>query len=247
MGIFNRTTLKGFFQKGSVPTEEHFANLIDSTINKIDDGFNKTGEHGLKIAAGGESQKLLSFYDDIKKRDPQWYVALNPNEVSRGLGFAESQNGTSLFLQDGGHVGIGTEDPQHTLDVHGTASMRRRVGSYQRQSEAAADGEWHIILNDLSGCHCFEIVAQVAGVRQRGKYAMAHAIAVSAFDSGSNKIKVTQACYGFFWHRLRFRWRRSENGTYRLEIRTADHYGTDEQNKVVQIRYHITSLWDDGR
>jgi hypothetical protein len=247
MSIFNRNTLKGFFQKGSLPTEEHFANLIDSTINKIDDGFTKTSEHGLKIASGGDSQKLVSFYDDIKKRDPLWYISLNPDEVAKGLSFSQDQRGSALFLQEGGNIGVGNTQPQHTLDINGTVAMRRRVGVYQRQSEAAADAEWHIILNDLSGCHVFEIVARVAGVKKRGKYAMAHAMAVSAFDSSSNTIRVTQACYGFFWHRLKFRWRRSENGKYRLEIKTADHYGMDQENKVVQIQYHITSLWEDSQ
>ncbi len=66
MEIFNRSTLKGFFQKGKVPTEVHFSNLIDSTINKIDDGFAKTVDNGLKLSPGGPV-KVLSFYSDIKE------------------------------------------------------------------------------------------------------------------------------------------------------------------------------------
>lgn len=57
MEIFNRSTLKGFFQKGKVPTEAHFTNLIDSTLNKLDDGIAKTVEHGLKLAPAVEGQK----------------------------------------------------------------------------------------------------------------------------------------------------------------------------------------------
>ena len=37
MDIFNRATLKRFFERGKTPSEVHFANLIDSTINKIYD------------------------------------------------------------------------------------------------------------------------------------------------------------------------------------------------------------------
>lgn len=245
MGIFNRSSLKGFFQKGRVPTEEHFSNLIDSTINKIDDGFTKTIEHGLKISPVGDSRKLISFYDDIKNKDPLWDISLNPNETAKGLSISEDKGGNRLFLQRGGNVGVGTFMPKHQLDVNGSVAMKRRIGTYQAQSEVAADSEWHIILNNLSGCHVFEIVAKVAGVKKRGKYAMAHAIAVSAHDSRSNKINVTQSCYGLFWHRLRFRWRPSGDGKYRLEMSTGDHYGTDHDNKVIQISYHITSLWDD--
>ena len=35
----NRTTLKGYFTKGSIPTENNFADLIDSTLIQIDDGL----------------------------------------------------------------------------------------------------------------------------------------------------------------------------------------------------------------
>ena len=34
----DRHTLKSYFQKGDVPTEEQFAELIDSVPNIVDDG-----------------------------------------------------------------------------------------------------------------------------------------------------------------------------------------------------------------
>lgn len=34
----NRKTLKSYFEKGDVPTEEQFAELIDSVPNIVDDG-----------------------------------------------------------------------------------------------------------------------------------------------------------------------------------------------------------------
>ena len=33
----NREELKNYFRKGNVPTEEHFALLIDSVVNIVDD------------------------------------------------------------------------------------------------------------------------------------------------------------------------------------------------------------------
>lgn len=245
MEIFNRSTLKGFFQKGRVPTEVHFSNLIDSTINKIDDGFAKSAAHGLKIAPGGDSNKLISFFEDIKQKDPQWDISINPTETIKGLSFSEKDGRDRLFLCQGGHVGVGTIAPAYKLDVNGTAGMKSRVGTLQAKSEVAADSEWHIILDKLEGCHAFEVVAKAEGVKKRGKYAMAHAIAISTQSGISSKIRVTQSYYGWYWHRLKFRWGRSENGQYRLEMRTVGHYGTDEQNNVIQIKYHITSLWDD--
>ena len=245
MEKFNRDTLKGFFQKGKVPTEVHFSNLIDSMINKIDDGFAKTVEHGLKLAPEGDSKKLISLYDDVKEKDPLWDISLNPNETAKGLSISERGGENQLFLQNGGGIGIGTTTPSYQLDIKGTAGMKSRVGTYQIKDVVSADGEWHIIIDELEGCHAFEIVAKVEGVKKRGKYAMAHAIAISTFRSISNKINVTQAYYGWIWHRLKFRWKRSEDGKYRLEIKTVGHYGTDEENKVIQIKYHVTSLWDN--
>jgi hypothetical protein len=244
MEIFNRATLKGFFKKGRVPTEVHFSNLIDSSVNKIDDGFAKTIENGLKLSPTGDSKKLLSFYDDIKEKNPLWEVEINPTETSKGLSFTERVEGSRLFLRNGGQIGVGTMSPKHQLHVEGTVGMRTRVGTYQSISEVSADSEWHIILDQLEGCHAFEVVAKVEGVKKRGKYAMAHAIAISTHGGINNKVKVTQAHYGWYWHRIKFRWKRSLDGKYRLEMRTVGHYGTDELNRVVQIKYHICSLWD---
>ena len=244
MEIFNRATLKGFFSKGRVPTEVHFSNLIDSTINKIDDGFAKTVDEGLKLAPVGDSKKLLSFFEDIKHKEAQWDISINPTETIKGIGFSEEQEATRLFISKGGNVGVGTIMPSFKLEVNGAAAAKSRIGTFQSKSEVAADSEWHIILDELEGSHVFEIVAKAEGVKKRGKYAVAHAIAINTNNSISSKIRVTQAYYGWFWHRIKFRWKRSADGKYRLEVKTVGHYGTDEKNNVIQIKYHITSLWD---
>ena len=46
----NREELKSFFRKGAVPTEEHFAALIDSVPNFIDDELDKEPEEVVEEA-----------------------------------------------------------------------------------------------------------------------------------------------------------------------------------------------------
>ena len=38
------------FQHGKMPTEEDFADLIESMLNMLDEGFDKTPEAGFKVA-----------------------------------------------------------------------------------------------------------------------------------------------------------------------------------------------------
>ena len=246
MDLFNRLSLKNFFKKGSVPTEVHFSNLIDSTINKIDDGFSKTVEDGLKLTPTNESGRLLSFYDGVKgaSSSPLWNFTVNPTEASRGLSIGEKSDNGRLYLREGGNIGIDTLKPMHKLEVNGTVASKTKIGVFNEVNQVAADGEWHIVLDELDDCQAFEIVAKAQGVKHRGKYAISHAIAVSTHGNVSSNIRVTQAFYGWIWHRIKFRWQKSQNGFYRLEIKTVGHYGMDDNHEVINIKCHITSLWD---
>ncbi|MGB1241748.1 MAG: hypothetical protein ACPG49_04460, partial [Chitinophagales bacterium] len=107
----NRRTLKNFFKRGSLPTEVNFADLIDSTLNKVDDGISKNIEAGLMISPTGTSSKLMSFYNNIKDKNPAWNIGLNEGRTD-GLTISEGHNQPRLFIQNGGNIGIGTVSPQ---------------------------------------------------------------------------------------------------------------------------------------
>ena len=62
MALINRQTLKNYFKKGGFTTEKHFVDLIDSSLNIVDDGISIQKEHGLKINPLGFSTKLISFF-----------------------------------------------------------------------------------------------------------------------------------------------------------------------------------------
>jgi len=244
MALLTRNTLKNLFKRGMVPSEVNFSDLIDSTINKVDDGFSQSNKDGFMLAPQGPNHKLISFFESIRDRHPAFSVSLNPNTNQSGLSINNEENQSILFLKSNGNVGIGTTNPAFRLDVHGMAGMGGRVGTFA-VGEIPADGRWHALLTDLEGVQAFEIMAHAAGRLGRGKYALSHAIALSTYGQGS--IRHIKASYGFFWRKISFRWTGTENN-YRLEARTAANYGflDQDEKKPVLLRYWITKLWDDN-
>ena len=251
--IFNRIELKNFFRKGQFPTEVHFGNLIDSMINKKDDGFDKTAKDGLRLSATGDDRNVLSVFKQSGDPEPNWQMSLKQSEDgSEGLSFdrlktnneGKTEKLASLTLANNGHVGIGAEQPRTTLEVGGVLGTKTRVGTYN-VGQVDGNGQWQDILTELKGIHAFEIVARIDGPKGRGKYALTHAIAVSVFGGGKNTIRQTRAYYGFFWNRIELRWHGNSPNNYKLQMRTYSNYGLKEDETHFMIRFHVTSLWDD--
>ena len=247
MTLLTRSTLKNLFTRGSVPTEVNFSDFIDSTVNKVDDGFSQSPEHGFMLAPQGPNRKIMSFFESI--RDPQaaFSLSLNPNRHSKGLSIDDAEHNSILFLRETGDVGIGTTTPQYKLEVNGMAGMAGRVGTYA-SGEVKANGEWQTILDELEGIQAFELVAQAGAREGRGKYAFTYAVALSNYGSGT--IKHIRSTYsrvlGPLFHRISFRWFKSDDGTYQLQVRTVQNYGfLDEKgSKPAKIRYYVSKLWD---
>ncbi|HEX8327300.1 MAG TPA: hypothetical protein VF629_07150 [Hymenobacter sp.] len=258
--VHSRKVLKGYFLSGNMPTEQHFASLIDSAVNPMDDGFSLAPEYGLQLAADKEQNRLASFYPtlgDVDANNPAWFVELAPASAeASSLSFSEAQaladapdaarTGTSrLHLAAGGHVGIGTTDPQQQLDVRGYVASHGRVGTYaddpqNPRTEVPADGQWHPILTNLDGLHAFEIVAAASGAKGRGRYALTHATALSAFGKSNSRIFRKNAWFWGWFQKIQFRWT-GELHKYGLEMRTASSFGAGSC-----IVYHITHLFGDS-
>jgi hypothetical protein len=91
----------------------------------------------------------------------------------------------------------------------------------------------------LNNCHVFEVVARTGKTGKHSRFAMLHAVAVSAFGSSQNKITKTCAYRGFFWNKINLRWHGTTHD-YKLEIRTGRNYGDN-----TEIFYKVGKLWDD--
>ena len=249
--LYNRESLKSFFRKGSKPTEVHFAYLVDSTVNKISDGFSKTVKEGLKLSPTGDSSTVISFLRKITDKHPLWLISLNPSEGTEGLSFKQKitdEDGeetekwlSRLFLEKTGKIGIATEDPRYTLDINGVTGIKTRVGTFSEKNTVPANGAWQDLTGDLPFGQALEVVAQVSNTGKQGMHASAHVVAMLAPGQGvfgGKKIKVTQAYTGMFWNKLRFKWRRIDKEVHRLAVKTFWPYAND-----VSIKFHVTNLW----
>ncbi|WP_394749655.1 hypothetical protein [Spongiimicrobium salis] len=238
--LLDRNSLKAFFSAGARPKESNFASLIDSMVNKIDDGISKTPEDGLILSPQGkESDHLISFYDNIEDELAEWSIALNQSG-DKGLSIltptAKENSTTAMYFQKSGAIGIGTETPRTQLEVNGTLGMNARIGTYKLGS-VRADGNWHTIADELNGCVAFEVLAQV-GKKNTGKYALLHAHALSTFGRSHHRIRRTQAHYGWFWNKIAIRFS-GKIKNFKLEVKTRSDYGVGHH-----INFYMTKLWD---
>ncbi len=238
--LLNRNSLKTLFSAGARPKESNFSSLIDSMVNKIDDGISKNLDDGLILAPQGkESDRMISFYEGIEDEIPQWSFELNQKN-DRGLSIvspiSKSEAVTSMYFQKTGPIGVGTKEPKTDFEVAGTLGTKARVGTYKLDT-VPADGNWHDLITDLDGSAAFEIMAQV-GKPKSGKHALLHAHALSTFGKSHSRIRKTQAYYGWCWNKMRIRFTGSTYN-YKLQIKTRSNYGEGQE-----IKFHITKLWD---
>ena len=116
-----RATLKGYFTKGSIPTENNFADLVDSTLVQIDDGLLTSATAPLSIKAVGADEGLINFYRVESGQNPNtttWQIKHLPvGSSTPGLSIG-TPAATRLFIDNTtGNVGIGTVTPGFPLTI----------------------------------------------------------------------------------------------------------------------------------
>jgi len=240
-----RAQLKEHFEQGKMPTQEDFADLIDSMLSMLDEGFDKSPEAGFKVEQLRDG-KLLSFYKDINIGNALWSLGLDKSTNS--LSFQDAQNHALLTLSSSTDtdkiqrtlVGIRQSNPQHELDVAGTVAAHARVGRSGELS-VPADGNWYDITDYMTGCQAFEVMAGAGAKDSEGRYALMHAFAVNAFGA-NGEITYHQSHFGNKCSRIELRWVRAEEDrfSFKLQMRVGCSYGDQ-----VWIKYHMTQLWQD--
>ena len=229
-----RQTLKESFKQGKRPGEQDFENLIDSTMNILDDGFRKNPETGMGLAPLLEKGTVLSVFRKTTDDKPQWEVAID--QMNGNLEIRKHQDDkyiSVLVLKTDGSIQYGEKGKNAIFN--GNVSMPVREGIYSEN--VPADGKWHDVSEKFDGCQALEIVA-MAGKKSTGKHAVLMAFATTCFGSHS-KIKKIRSYYGQYGYKICIRWKKckEDNNKCRLQLKTKFHYGEE-----IQIHCHITSL-----
>lgn len=269
-----RETLRKFFAAGQMPTQEHFGDLIESTLNLRDEGFGKTPEHGLQVVSAPGRAALLSLFSGRDPANPVWALhhgaegdalqwVAGPGQQRQAAAVLSllpaqdapptAEGAAALPLPP--RVGINNAAPRHALDVAGTLASEGRLGSFRDHVAAAlpANGQAHTLIDRLSGCQAFEIMAGV-GAEGTGRYALLHAVALNTFNpvvqwwqrlwppARRRGIRMTQAHYGRRCDRIDLWWEggHGKDAEYRLRLRTGCDYGPQ-----VMVRASVTRLWLD--
>jgi len=113
----DRATLKAYFNKGDIPTEANFADLIDSMLNQDDDNISKLPNDPLQITPSSVDENLINFYlGESGNPILTWQIKQKPDGKSvLSIGY---ETASRLFIESGtGNVGIGTTNPGAKVDV----------------------------------------------------------------------------------------------------------------------------------
>ncbi len=174
----DRETLRRYFRPGALPSADHFNDLIESTLNMRDEGFSKTPKDGFQIASIDNHANLISFYDNDELSDSLWQIRFS-DDIASGLQINATYGDSPLLSFDPkGCIGINQPLPEQALDVNGFIKSKGNIGSEEKV--VWADGEYHDITDELTGCQAFEVVAGV-GVKGQGIYGILQATAINTY------------------------------------------------------------------
>lgn len=232
MAKTNRRTLKEYFGKGKKPDSGQFADLIDSMLNIVDDGFNKSAERGLLLSPLDDAGAVMEIRQNILDGEPAWIISLGKGgelHIHRGM-----DEEALLTLSQDGKIVLGTND-KISLEINGTVHADSFIGGYL-QGRALANGQWQNIGELDYGCvgYCIEAAC---GLKGKGRYALAEVTAMHCFGKHPY-IRSSRSWFGSRFNKIQFRWH-SEGLNCVLQVRTRSDYGED-----VWVHYRVKRMFD---
>ncbi len=159
MGEKSKIVLKTKFEAGQIPTEDDFGDVLDSSINKVDDqvsvrniGRGPTAarylgvgsvdpESPLSVRNRGKKQNLVGFED--ADGNEKWQIQIDPENGEEGLNLvAKDAESANLFIQSEGKVGIGNKRPEERLHVEGKVKAEQFIGKIDWNNLSNAPSEY---------------------------------------------------------------------------------------------------------
>jgi hypothetical protein len=219
----NRETLKSYFRKGQVPTEEQFAALIDSLYNVSEDGCLTVSEDdGLKLYPTGNERTVASIYREkpVSPEDrPLWRVTLGDDG---SLAVSDGHDGKNILLigTDGVTVPGELKAGRYTLpDKSREEETPDGFGTLQ----VKADGRWHDLPVEAaagrpgSGCRVYRISACYHHPRS-GKYSYCE-VTASHSDGSRCRLQSVQRHWWGWSGKIKLRWQEHDGKLY-LQMRS---------------------------
>ncbi len=231
----SRAQLKAYFKQGAVPTEDQFAQLIDSMHNLADDG-QATATAGLRLFPTDAAGTLATVFAQAPEADgaaPLWRLALG----------AEG----SLNVCGGDGEPVMTIDKNRNITLSGTLKAAKylsgKEGPGTIELEIHADGMWHDLPVESAagaspiGCRVYHLSACYTNLRNRN-YAVCE---VLASHSDGRKRKIRSSCkhaWGWSGH-IKVRWQHLDSGLLYLQMRSKR---TGSGSKFIRCR--IETVWE---
>lgn len=235
----DRETLKSYFQRGDVPTEEQFAELIDSVPNIHDDGQAKVSSaDGIRLFPadkGGVVATLFATDPDKTGATPLWRIALDSNG--------------SMEIHDGEGEPVMSIDRDRNVTITGTLKAEKYLSGKDGEEETPwtdilkvkANGYWQNLPvesevgQEEKGCRVYRISACYLNSLTR-QYSTCEAVA-SHSDARGRKIRSPRKHWWGWSGHIQIRWKRTD-GRLCLQMKSK---GTQSGSETIHCR--IETLW----
>lgn len=226
----DRNTLKDYFKSGNAPTEEQFAELIDSIPNIREDGVVRTVRDGIVFYPQEGHDIWAAFYENAPAGE----------DGVEGAGSGCAQPCWTLATGHDKEFILKDEAGKPVLVIAQGSTISPAVepdaGDACRMMPA--DGYWHDLPveakvgRESRGCRVYRILA----VYQRGKTCCRMAeVEASHCGGGQLRLSSPQKRWGIWRGPICLRWKRKNGGLF-LQMRGRRVYeGT--------IRYRMTEVW----
>ncbi len=215
----NRAELKGYFQKGDVPTEAQFAELIDSMSNIEDDGQVQHTPDGWAFYPQRDGGLELGLYKDSPETGgakPAWRLRVTDDK--KLLICNEKEETVVEMAQDKTVTIPGGEEPPTPAGEEGYFTI-------------PADKKWHDVPVDFlkggSGCRVFSIYASCND--HIGLCYLTHATAVW-MSYNEQHIRSHQKHWWGWTGAVKVRWQ----GSSHLQLRSRKRMGGEVKCRIVE-------------